>query len=151
MCTTLHCLTYTKTTHVDWTGRLLWSEDCEFLASWETVSLSVGALLLEISYCVSMSCTKTRLGFDGGVRVRVRITLRLAVYRQSIHLGAKPLETHDQRFYFNCTLEVLVLRGWFCRVQLLLVLASAVILVSESRGTHDDVLLTPRPFYTIKP
>jgi hypothetical protein len=34
------------------------------------------------------------------VRVRVRVTLRLAVYRQSVHLGDKPLETHDQNFYF---------------------------------------------------
>jgi hypothetical protein len=29
------------------------------------------------------------------VRVRVRVTLRLAVYRQSVRLGDKPLETHD--------------------------------------------------------
>jgi hypothetical protein len=26
-------------------------------------------------------------------------TLRLAVYRQSLHLDVKPLETHDQRFF----------------------------------------------------
>jgi hypothetical protein len=31
---------------------------------------------------------------------RVRVTLRLAVYRQSVRLGDKPLETHDQNFYF---------------------------------------------------
>jgi hypothetical protein len=31
-------------------------------------------------------------------------------------------------------------RGWVCRLQLLLVLASAVILMSESRRTHDDIL-----------
>jgi hypothetical protein len=30
---------------------------------------------------------------------RVRITLRLAVYRQSVRLGYKPLETHDQNIY----------------------------------------------------
>jgi hypothetical protein len=30
--------------------------------------------------------------------VRVRVTLRLAVYRQSVRLGAKPLEDHDQIF-----------------------------------------------------
>jgi hypothetical protein len=29
-------------------------------------------------------------------KVWVRVTLRLAVYRQSIRLGDKPLETHDQ-------------------------------------------------------
>jgi hypothetical protein len=26
----------------------------------------------------------------------VRVALRLAVYRQSVHIGAKPLEAHDQ-------------------------------------------------------
>jgi hypothetical protein len=34
------------------------------------------------------------------VRVRVRVTLRLVVYRRSVRLGDKPLETHDQKFYF---------------------------------------------------
>jgi hypothetical protein len=32
-------------------------------------------------------------------------------------------------------------RGWVCRLQLLLGLASAVIIRSESRGTHDHILL----------
>jgi hypothetical protein len=32
-------------------------------------------------------------------RVRVRVNLRLAVYRQSVHLDAKPLETHNQHFF----------------------------------------------------
>jgi hypothetical protein len=41
------------------------------------------------------------------VRVRVRVTLRLAVYRQSVHLGAK---SHDQYFlFFNWTLPVIAL------------------------------------------
>jgi hypothetical protein len=35
-----------------------------------------------------------------------------------------------------------LMRGWVCRLQLLLVLASAVILRSESRGTHDHILLS---------
>jgi hypothetical protein len=34
------------------------------------------------------------------LRVRVRVTLRLAVYRLSVRLDEKPLETHDQSFYF---------------------------------------------------
>jgi hypothetical protein len=34
------------------------------------------------------------------------------------------------------------MRGWVCRLQLLLVLVSAVILGSESRGTHDHILLS---------
>jgi hypothetical protein len=34
------------------------------------------------------------------------------------------------------------MRGWVYRLQLLLALASAVILRSESRGTHDHILLS---------
>jgi hypothetical protein len=34
-----------------------------------------------------------------------------------------------------------LMTGWVCRLQLLLVLASTVILWSESRGTHDHILL----------
>jgi hypothetical protein len=34
------------------------------------------------------------------------------------------------------------MRGWVCRLQLLLVLASTVILRSESHGTHDHILLS---------
>jgi hypothetical protein len=30
-------------------------------------------------------------------KVKVEVTLRLEVYRQTFHLGVKPLETHDQR------------------------------------------------------
>jgi hypothetical protein len=40
---------------------------------------------------------------------RVRVTLRLAVYHQSARLGAKILETHDQQFFFNWTLVIIVL------------------------------------------
>jgi hypothetical protein len=40
---------------------------------------------------------------------RVRVALRLAVYRQSVYLRAKPLETHDQYFFFNWILAVIVL------------------------------------------
>jgi hypothetical protein len=31
--------------------------------------------------------------------VRVSVDLRLAVYRQLLRLGDKPLETHDQHFF----------------------------------------------------
>jgi hypothetical protein len=49
------------------------------------------------------------LGFKSNVthghillsQVEVKVTLRLAVYRQSLHLGVKPLETHEQRFFFS--------------------------------------------------
>jgi hypothetical protein len=34
------------------------------------------------------------------------------------------------------------MRGWVCRLKLLLELASVVILRSESRGSHDHILLS---------
>jgi hypothetical protein len=34
------------------------------------------------------------------VNVKVKVTLRLAVYHQSVRPGVKHLETHDQRFIF---------------------------------------------------
>jgi hypothetical protein len=37
--------------------------------------------------------------FDCCQKVKVKITLRLAVYRQSVRLVVKPLEAHDQRFF----------------------------------------------------
>jgi hypothetical protein len=82
-------------------------------------------------------------------RIRVGVTLRLAVYRQSVHLGAEPLETHGQNFfsqlntcshspYITCSLTT----GSVCHLQLLLALASAFILGSEFRGTRDHILLS---------
>jgi hypothetical protein len=51
------------------------------------------------------NCQNTLLSFFNrgpqSHRVKVKGTFRLAVYRQSVHLGAKPLETHDQRFLFG--------------------------------------------------
>jgi hypothetical protein len=38
-----------------------------------------------------------------------------------------------------------LMRGWVCRLQLLLALASAAILGIESRGTHNDILLSQFP------
>jgi hypothetical protein len=40
---------------------------------------------------------------------KVKVMLRLAVYRQSVRLGAKPLETHSQRFFST---EPSLTRGW---------------------------------------
>jgi hypothetical protein len=37
------------------------------------------------------------------------------------------------------------MRGWVCRLQFLLALASAAILRSEPSGTHDHILLSPIP------
>jgi hypothetical protein len=81
--------------------------------------------------------------------VRVRFTLRLVVYRKSVCLGAKSLETHDQYFFSKWALGVIVVnvtssltRAWVCSLHLLLVLVSADILGSESRGDHDQIFLS---------
>jgi hypothetical protein len=61
----------------------------------------------------------------------------------------KPLETHDQQFLFQLNtyshspyVTSSLTRGWICRLQLLLALASVVILRSASCGTHDHILLS---------
>jgi hypothetical protein len=86
------------------------------------------------------------------------LTLRLAVYRQSARLGAKPLETNDQQFLFQlntCAHSPYVTssltRGWICRLQLLLVLASAVIFGSDSRSTRGHILLSRLKFESYCP
>jgi hypothetical protein len=57
-------------------------------------------------------------------------------------LATSPLRFTTSIFYLNaCGYSLYVTmsltRGWGCRLQLLLVIASAVILGSKSRGTHD--------------
>jgi hypothetical protein len=86
-------------------------------------------------------------GVPRKVKIRVRVALRLAVYRQSVRLGAEPFETHGQIFsqlitcghspYITCSLT----RGLACHLQLLLALVSAFVLGAESRGTRDRILL----------
>jgi hypothetical protein len=80
-----------------------------------------------------------------GIIFRVIVTLRLAVYCQSVHLGWDsrpviffPTGHCGHSSYVTSTLT----RGCVCRFQLLLVLASAVILSSGSRGTHAHILLS---------
>jgi hypothetical protein len=82
------------------------------------------------------------------VRVRVRVILRLAAYRQSVRLGAKPLETNGQIcFQLNTRghsryVTSSLTRGWVCLLQLLLGIASLLIFRSESRRTHGHILLS---------
>jgi hypothetical protein len=44
---------------------------------------------------------RTRLQAGKLTHLRVRVTWRLAVYRQSVRLSAKSLDDHDQRFFFS--------------------------------------------------
>jgi hypothetical protein len=48
-----------------------------------------------------LNCLERRFATD--CKVNVEFTSRLAVYPQSVHLGVKPLETHNQRFLFQLT------------------------------------------------
>jgi hypothetical protein len=79
--------------------------------------------------------------------VRVRVTLRLVVFRKSVCLGAKPLEVKTSIFFqlnlcgHSSYVTPSLTRGWVCRLQFLLVLSNAVLLVSKSRGTNDNILL----------
>jgi hypothetical protein len=82
--------------------------------------------------------------------VRVRVTLWLAVCRQSVRLG----DTQTTRiviFQLNtCGYSPYIIssltRVWVCRLQLLLVLARAIILRSESRGTNERM----NTFYSLR-
>jgi hypothetical protein len=45
-------------------------------------------------------CTPCYSDSSTSVKVKVKVTLRLTVYHQSVYLGIKPLETHDQNSFF---------------------------------------------------
>jgi hypothetical protein len=73
-----------------------------------------------------------------------QVTLRLAVYGQLVRLGAKLFETHEKRLFFQLKpcgpipyVTSSLTRGYIRRLQLLLAFASAVILRTESRRTHE--------------
>jgi hypothetical protein len=79
----------------------------------------------------------------------VRVALWMAIYRKSVRLGAKPLRPTSSIFFFKLNLcgyspyaTSSLPRRWVCHLQSLLALISAVILRSESRGTHDHILLS---------
>jgi hypothetical protein len=83
------------------------------------------------------------------VRVRVRVTLRLAAYRQSVRLGSEPLETHGQNSFSQLNtcgnshyITSSLTSGWVCHLQLLLAVASTFSLGSMSRGTPEYILLS---------
>jgi hypothetical protein len=52
-------------------------------------------VLFRLLFCTPYNCHSAST-----LLPRVRVTLRLAVYRQSVRLDVKQLETHDQRLFF---------------------------------------------------
>jgi hypothetical protein len=94
--------------------------------------------------------------FPGDVRVimclyviGVRVTLRLEIYLQSVPPSPSRFKTiifFQLNTWGHCPYVTSSLtRGFVCRLQLLLVLASAVILRYESRGTHGPILPSQIP------
>jgi hypothetical protein len=62
----------------------------------QTLLVPSPVVLMAIFYCLTtLGIVQHSLSAD----VRDRVTLRLAVYRQSIRLGDKPLETRGQNFF----------------------------------------------------
>jgi hypothetical protein len=84
------------------------------------------------------------------LRSRLTFVWAKCKVRAKVTSPPKPLETHGHNFFvFQLNLcghipyvTSFLTRRWVCRLQLLLVLASAVILGSGSRGTHDHLLLS---------
>jgi hypothetical protein len=65
--------------------------------------------------------TQTHLHAGNWLKVKVKVTLQLAVYCQSVHLETKTLKTHGQRFFFqlnpcghNLHVTSSLTRTWVC-------------------------------------
>jgi hypothetical protein len=82
------------------------------------------------------------------VRVRVRVTLRLAVYRQSVRFDDKPLETHDQYILPN---EHLLLQSLYNILSHERMSLSFITLASPRQRSHSQTRV-PRdswPHFTV--
>jgi hypothetical protein len=73
-----------------------------------------------------------------GPKLKVRVSLRLYDLRPTTRISIFEMNTCGYSPYVTSSIT----RGLVCRLQLLLVFASAVIFRSESRGTHDHILLS---------
>jgi hypothetical protein len=131
-------------------GRLLWREDGSVfcICCWPFPAQSFSGPsplgLTTIFYCLKY-------------QVNVKVMLRPTISRP-VCLGTKhPFGAYDQILIFVWQLRVCwfgassLTRGGVCRLQLLLVLASAVIFGSESRRTRGHILLSRLKFESYCP
>jgi hypothetical protein len=77
-----------------------------------------------------------------------RVTLRVAVYRQSVCHGDKSLQTHEQYFFFNWTLAVKSLRNIRSDETMGLPLTTAA---GPRQRSHSQVLVPQDswPYFTV--
>jgi hypothetical protein len=126
-CISLHSL-------LDYECLLFWVTDLILIYESVTYSASVHWLTLlswTLNYWTAFGIllrmnddsrrNRTLIRMNSRTIFRVRVTLRLAY---------SPYVTSS------------LTRRWICRLQLMMAFASAVILGSESRGNHDDILLS---------
>jgi hypothetical protein len=97
-------------------------------------------------YVIYMACILQMLLSESELLYDWRFTANQYV------LATSPLRLKTTNFIFQlntwgCSpyLTPSLTRGWICCLQLLLVLASVIILRSVSRGIHDHILLYPTP------
>jgi hypothetical protein len=96
---------------------------------WNRVALY---LLLSHLLCFLLNALNTESGSE------LHYVLTTRPLRPTTSNFLSQLNTYGHSPYVTSSLT----RGWVCRLQLLLVLASTVIHRSDSRGTHDQILLS---------
>jgi hypothetical protein len=74
-----------------------WVCHVQLLLGLASAAIPNPAGLMTTFYCLTFETPATWRARS--LQVKVKVTLRLAVYRQSFRLGVKPLETRDQRFF----------------------------------------------------
>jgi hypothetical protein len=110
-----------------------------------------------LAICSQLSSQNLTLDLTADVEldpILILVTLRLAVYRQSVRLSNKSLKTHDQQFFQMNTcchspyVTSSLTRGCVCRLQLLLALLRAVILRLLSQIRDSPNLEGQVPVFT---
>jgi hypothetical protein len=108
-----------------------------FALAW-TVSVSLKHTNSLLTACFGLSAlSESELLYDWRFNAN-QFVLATSPLKPTTRIFIFQLNTCGHSPYVTSSLT----RGWVCRLQLLLGLASAVILRSESRGTHNHILLS---------